>query len=148
LGDDQGRNEYREELESLIHEFHLEDRNRIADHCDDMVVAYKLASIVVSASIEPEGFGRIAVEGQAMGIPTIATAIGGSKETIIDGVTGWLVPPDDPDALAKAIDKILSLSLEEKAQIAQNSSNHARANFAKEQMTGATLLVYKELMGL
>jgi len=148
LGDDQGRNEYREELESLIHEFHLEDRIRIAEHCDDMVVAYKLASIVVSASIEPEGFGRIAVEGQAMGIPTIATAIGGSKETIIDGVTGWLVPPDDPDALAKAIDKILSLSLEEKAQIAQNSSNHARANFAKEQMTGATLLVYKELMGL
>lgn len=148
LGDDQGRNEYREELESLIHEFHLEDRIRIAEHCDDMVVAYKLASIVVSASTEPEGFGRVAVEGQAMGIPTIATAIGGSKETIIDEVTGWLVPPEDPDALAKAIDKILSLSLEEKAQIAQNSSHHARTNFTKEQMTNATLLVYKELMGL
>ncbi len=148
LGDDQGRSEYREELESMIHEFHLEDRVRIAEHCDDMVVAYKLASIVVSASTEPEGFGRVAVEGQAMGIPTIATAIGGSKETIIDGVTGWLVPPENPDALAKAINKVFELSEEEKTKITEASSIHARAHFTKEQMTHATLLVYNELMGL
>jgi glycosyltransferase involved in cell wall biosynthesis len=148
LGDAQGRSEYRDELDTLIHEFHLEDRVRIAEHCDDMVVAYKLASIVVSASIEPEGFGRVAVEGQIMGIPTIATAIGGSKETIIDGVTGWLVPPDDADTLAKTINKILALSADEKAHIADASSHHARTNFTKTQMTGATLLVYNELMGL
>lgn len=147
LGDAQGRTEYRDELESMIHDFHLEDRVRIAEHCDDMAVAYKMANIVVSASIEPEGFGRVAVEAQAMGIPTIATAIGGSKETVIPDVTGWLVPPNDPEALAKAIHKILSLSDEEREHIAFQASHHARANFTKEQMTTATLLVYDELIG-
>ena len=147
LGDAQGRTEYRDELEQMIHEFHLEDRVRIAEHCDDMAVAYKLANVVVSASIEPEGFGRVAVEAQAMGIPTIATNIGGSKETIIPDLTGWLVPPNDPDAMAKAIHKVLSLPIEEREHIAGQASQHARAHFTKEQMTGATLLVYDELMG-
>jgi len=147
LGDDQGRTEYREELEELVHALHLEDRVRIGDHCDDMAVAYKMADIVVSASIEPEGFGRVAVEGQAMGVPTIATNIGGSKETIINGVTGWLVSPDDPDALAATIDKILLLSPEEKAELGVRAAHHTRTHFTKEQMTGATILVYEELLG-
>ncbi len=147
LGDAQGRTEYRDELESLILEYHLEDRIRIAEHCDDMAVAYKMANIVISASIEPEGFGRVAVEGQAMGVPTIATAIGGSKETIIPDVTGWLVPPNDSGAMAKAIDKVLALSDEERAHVSDQAAHHARANFTKEQMTDSTLLVYKELVG-
>ena len=147
LGDDQGRTEYRDELEQMVHEYHLEDRVRIAEHCDDMAIAYKMADIVISASIEPEGFGRVAVEAQAMGVPTIATAIGGSKETIIPDVTGWLVPPNDADALAKAIHKVLSLSADERARVAEQAYYHARANFTKEQMTGATLIVYNELMG-
>lgn len=148
LGDNQGRTEYSEELDALIHNLQLEQRVRIADHCDDMAVAYTMANIVVSASTEPEGFGRVAVEAQAMGRPTIATNIGGSKETIIDGVTGWLVPPNDPDALAKTIDKVLSLPDDQKQFIAEQASIHARTHFTKEQMTTATLLVYDELMGL
>lgn len=147
LGDAQGRTEYRDELEGMIHDYHLEDRVRIAEHCDDMAVAYKMANVVVSASIEPEGFGRVAVEAQAMGVPTIATAIGGSKETIIPDVTGWLVPPNDADALAKAIDKALSLSNDERDHIGVQAAYHARANFTKEQMTDATLIVYDELVG-
>jgi len=146
LGDAQGRTEYRDELEGMIHDYHLEDRVRIAEHCDDMAVAYKMANVVVSASIEPEGFGRVAVEAQAMGVPTIATAIGGSKETIIPDVTGWLVPPNDSDALAKAIDKVLLLSNDERDHIAVQAAYHARANFTKEQMTDATLIVYDELV--
>ncbi len=148
LGDNQGRTEYSDELESLIHSLQLEQRVRIADHCDDMAVAYMMANVVVSASTEPEGFGRVAVEGQAMGRPTIATSIGGSKETIIDGVTGWLVPPNDPESLAKAIETALSLPDEQKQFMAEQASLHARAHFTKEQMTSATLLVYDELMGL
>lgn len=148
VGDDQGRTEYRDELEQMVHDYHLEDRVRIADHCDEMAVAYKMADIVISASIEPEGFGRVAVEGQAMGVMTIATAIGGSKETIIPEVTGWLVPPNDPDELAKTIDKVLSLTPEERAYVSEQAAYHARTHFTKEQMTAATLLVYKELMGI
>lgn len=146
LGDDQGRTDYRDELEAMIHDFHLEDRVRIAQHCDDMAVAYKMASVVVSASVEPEGFGRVAVEAQAMGVPTIATAIGGSKETIIPDVTGWLVPPNDPGEMAKAIHRVLSLSQEKRDAIGLQAAHHARSHFSKEQMTHATLLVYDELM--
>jgi glycosyltransferase involved in cell wall biosynthesis len=147
LGDNQGRSEYSEELEHAIIDLHLEDRVRIADHCDDMAVAYMMANAVVSASTEPEGFGRIAVEAQAMGRPIVATAIGGSKETIIPGVTGWLVPPNDPDALASALDKVLSMPEDEKNQIANQAMHHAHTYFTKEQMTAGTLLVYEELMG-
>lgn len=148
LGDDQGRTEYRDELEQMVNDYHLEDRVRIAEHCDEMAVAYKMADIVISASIEPEGFGRVAVEGQAMGVPTIATAIGGSKETIIPDVTGWLVPPNDPEALAKTIHKVLTLKPEERAYVSEQAAYHARTHFTKEQMTGATILVYEELMGI
>ncbi len=146
LGDDQGRTEYRDELEQMIVDLHLEDRVRIAEHCDDMATAYKMANVVVSASTEPEGFGRVAVEAQAMGIPVVATNLGGSKETIIPEVTGWLVPPQDPDALAKALNTALSLSDSDKREMAYQASTHARTHFTKEQMTNATLLVYDELM--
>jgi len=146
LGDDQGRVDYRMDLEDLIHAHELEDRVRIIGHCDEMNVAYMLADVVVSASIEPEGFGRIAVEAQAMGRPVIATNIGGSNETVIPGQTGWLVSPHDPDMLAKGIEFALSLSDEDKNNLAVSAMHHARANFSKEQMTHATLLVYAELM--
>lgn len=147
LGDDQGRTEYRAELEQIIQELKLEERVRIAPHCDDMASAYMLANVVVSASIEPEGFGRVAVEGQAMGRPVVATNIGGSTETIVPDVTGWLVPPEDPDALAAAIDKALMMPEAEKAQMKAIAMQHARDHFTKEQMTFATLEVYRELIG-
>ncbi len=146
VGDDQGRSDYRMDLEDMIHAHQLEDRVRIMGHCDDMAVAYMLADVVVSASLEPEGFGRVAVEGQAMGRPVIATDIGGSKETVIPGQTGWLVPPNDPAMLAKGIDFVLSLTGEEKNNLAIAAMNHAHTYYTKEQMTHATLLVYHELL--
>ena len=73
-----------------------------------MPAAYMLADVVVSASRNPEGFGRVIVEAQAMGRPAIATDHGGARETIIPDVTGWLVPPRDPTALAAAIGEALS----------------------------------------
>ncbi len=146
LGDDQGRVDYRIDLEDLIHAHELEDRVRIIGHCDEMNVAYMLADVVVSASTEPEGFGRVAVEAQAMGRPVIATDIGGSKETVVPGQTGWLVPPNDPDMLAKGIEFALSLTKDERNNLALSAMHHARSHFTKEQMTHATLLVYDELM--
>ncbi len=108
IGADQGRSEFRAELESLIAEKGLEGRIRIVDQCNDMPAAYMLANVVVSASTDPEGFGRVPIEAQAMGRAIIATNHGGAKETIIDSHTGWLVPPSDADALANAIDFALS----------------------------------------
>lgn len=146
VGDDQGRTEYREELEALLKEKDLEANVRLMDHCDDMPSAYMLATAIVSASIEPEGFGRVAVEGQAMGRPVIATDHGGSSETIIPGVTGWVVPPGDAEALAKALDTVLHLSEPQRHELAYNAINHILYNFTKERMANDTLDVYTELL--
>lgn len=146
LGDDQGRTEYTQELEQMIHDLQLEERVRISSHCNDMASAYALADIVVSASIEPEGFGRTAVEAQAMGKSVVATNIGGSRETIIPDVTGWLVAPDNPVDMARAIDKALSLDPDERAFMQGEAMRHVRTHFTKEQMTFATLEVYRELL--
>lgn len=146
VGDDQGRTEYRAELEALLKEKNLEANVRIMEHCDDMAAACMLSAAVVSASIEPEGFGRVPIEGQAMGRPVVATDHGGAKETIIPGVTGWLVPPGDPAALAQALDTILNLTEEQRNQLAHAAITHIHQNFTKDIMAEKTLAVYAELL--
>jgi glycosyltransferase involved in cell wall biosynthesis len=146
IGSDQGRTEYRKELEDMIEEKKLGGSVRIVDHCKDMPAAYMLASVVVSASIEPEGFGRIPVEAQAMGRPIIATDHGGAQETIIRGETGWLVPPSDPELLARAIEESLSLTPGQRAILATRTMNHIAQHFTKELMIERTLAVYTELL--
>lgn len=146
IGDDQGRKEYRNELEDLIRDKGLNSQVRIVDHCDDMPAAYMLATVVVSASIEPEGFGRIPVEAQAMGRPVIATDHGGARETIQRGETGWLIPPGDPQVLARTINEALSLNPMQRAVLATRAMAHVAHNFTRERMTDETLNVYAELL--
>ncbi len=146
IGDDQGRAEYRAELEKLIADKGLGERVRLMGHCSDMSAAYMISAVVVSASTEPEGFGRIAVEGQAMGKIVVATDHGGSKETIIPGETGYLVPPNDVDALAATIEKILAMPDEKRYEMAYRAMEHVHANFTREIMVGKTLDVYTELL--
>lgn len=146
VGADQGRTEYRQELEQLIHQYNMESQIRLMDHCDDMPAAYALSNIVVSTSIEPEGFGRISIEGQAMGKPVIATNHGGSKETIIPNETGWLVPPNDPQALSEALHNALDLTPEERDALSMRAIQHITTSFSKDHMIDETLKVYTELL--
>ena len=146
VGDDQGRSDYRAEIESAILEKKLEGRVRIIGQCHDMPAAYMLSNVVISASTDPEGFGRVPIEAQAMGKPIIATNHGGAKETIIDGETGWLVPPSDPDALAQAIEAALSMEPEKKSIMATKAMMHVAEHFTKTNMVEQTLDVYAELL--
>lgn len=146
LGSDQGRVEYRAELEALIEELGLTGQVRIIDHCDDMPAAYMISSVIVSASSVPEGFGRIPVEAQAMGRPIIATDHGGAQETIARGQTGWLITPNDPSALAEAINQALSLTPEQRAVLGDNAMYHVTQHFTREKMCADTLAVYAELL--
>ena len=146
IGSDQGRTEYRRKLEKLIIEKNLGARVRTIDHCDDMPAAYMMAHIVVSASIEPEGFGRVPVEAQAMGCPIIATDHGGARETVIPGETGYLVKPGNAEELAIAIKKVLNLSDQERAMMSTKGMTNAAHNFSKELMMERTLDVYEELL--
>lgn len=146
IGSDQGRKRYREELEARIRQLGLESSVHITDHCDDMASAYKLADVVVSATTEPEGFGRVIVEAQAMGRPVIATAIGAPQETVTPGRTGWLTPPGDPDALAAALEEALTLSPDQRQTLAERTIAHVRDHYSRERMCDATLDVYEELL--
>jgi glycosyltransferase involved in cell wall biosynthesis len=146
IGSDQGRSEYRRELEDSISNKGLSGRVRIVDHCNDMPSAYMLATVVVSASTDPEGFGRVPVEAQAMGRPIIASDHGGAQETILRGETGWLVKPGDPAALEAAIHEALALNPTQRAILATRAMAHVAANFTREQMADRTLNVYAELL--
>lgn len=146
IGDDQGRTGYRQELEDTIRRKGLEGRVRIVSHCDDMPAAYMLATVAVCPSTDPEGFGRIPVEAQAMGRPIIASDHGGAQETIVRGETGWLVPPGDPIALANAIEEALSLTPTQRAILATRAMAHIAQHFTREQMTSKTLDVYAEIL--
>lgn len=146
-GDDQGRDGYRRELEESIAARGLEGRVRIVDHCDDMPAAYMLANVVVSASTEPEGFGRVPMEAQAMGRPVIATDHGGARETIKRGETGWLIPPGNAQALAQAIGEALVLDPLQRAMLATAAMSHIAQSFTRERMADQTLDVYTELLG-
>ena len=146
VGSDQGRTAYRRELEAQVGKLGLQAVVHLTDHCDDMAAAYKLSDVVVSASVEPEGFGRTVVEAQALGRPVIATNIGATAETIIDGETGWLVPPDNPAALAQALTKALDLNEYQRSAMAQRAIAHVRQNFSRERMCADTLALYDELL--
>jgi glycosyltransferase involved in cell wall biosynthesis len=146
LGSDQGRKEYSAELETAIEEKKLGGRVRIVDHCSDMPAAYMLSTIVVSASTDPEGFGRIPIEAQAMGRPIIATDHGGAQETVIKNETGWLVTPGDSNALAQAIDEALRLNDNQRSVLATRAMAHIAQHFTREKMVDDTLNVYAELL--
>ncbi|WP_342234998.1 glycosyltransferase family 4 protein [Inquilinus sp. OTU3971] len=147
VGSDQGRSGYRQELIDRIAAKGLNGVVQLVDHCDDMPAAYMLSDVVVHASTDPEGFGRVVVEAMALGRPVIATNIGAPPEVVAEGETGWLVPPGDPDALAAVIDHALSLTPEERGWMADRAIATVAAHYTKEAMTGSTLAVYRELLG-
>jgi glycosyltransferase involved in cell wall biosynthesis len=146
VGSDQGRTDYRREVESLVKARGLDGVVRAVDHCRDMPAAFKLSDVVVSASTDPEAFGRVVAEAQAMGRPVIATDHGGAREILIPGQTGWLVPPGDADALAAALNEALSLDEQQRMALAETASAHIRAHFSREQMCDSTLAVYTEVL--
>ncbi len=147
VGSDQGRSGYRTELTDLIRRRGLTDVVHIIDECNDMPAAYMLTDVVVSASTDPEAFGRVVVEAQAMGRPVIATDHGAPRETVLPGRTGWLASPDDPQALADALTLFLELDPVERGTMAQVAMEFVRENFSRERMCAATLDVYREVLG-
>jgi glycosyltransferase involved in cell wall biosynthesis len=146
LAGSEQRRGFRRELETAIRDNELAGVFRIVEECRDMPAAYMLADVVVSASSDPEGFGRIIVEAQAMGRPVVATDHGGARETIVPGVTGWLVPPREPAALAAAISEALSITVEERQQLAKRSIAHIAARYTRQAMCAGTIRVYEELL--
>lgn len=146
VGGDLGRDAYKAELRQLAERFGVADRVWFVGACRDMPAAYSIASVVVSASTQPEGFGRIAVEAQAMGRPVIVTDHGGSRETVAPGETGWRVPPGDARAMAAALDEALAMNQPERDALAGRAVAHVKANYTKELMCRRTMDLYRDLL--
>lgn len=116
-------------------------------HCDDMPAAFALADIVIAPSNEPEAFGRVAAEAGAMGVPAIGSTIGAQGEIIVDGQTGFVVPPFDPPALAGAIGNLLERGPEGRRAMGEAARIRVREKFTTAALQQATLAVYERLMG-
>ncbi len=142
MGDAQGRDSYLSELHGRISSLDLGHRVKILDHSPNVPQAMNEADIILAPSIEPEAFGRTVAEAQAMGKPVIASAHGGPMETVLDGVTGRLVPPSDPKALSEAVLDIASWTHFDP----QKSRAHIASHFSKKQLQEKTLAVYQELL--
>jgi len=146
LGNDQGRNLYKKKLIRLSEQFRMTKQIRFIDHCKDMALAYKISDIIVSASIEPEASGRVAVEAQSMEKLIIASNIGGSNETIVDGKSGLLFESGNAKSLSKKI--IQGLNMEETSlkTMGIEGRKNIMKKFNVEKMCFSTYSEYKRLL--
>lgn len=147
VGDTDDNPRFTKELQDFLAENKLADRVRLVGHCHDMPAALSLADIVLStSSSEPEAFGRTTIEAMAMGKPVIATAHGGSLETVLPGKTGWLVEPDDAKELAAVLEEALAMDQKQLRILGDCGRAHVTANFSSQAMCEKTLAYYYELL--
>jgi len=146
LGSDQGRNIYKKKIIRLSEQYRMTRQVKFINHCKDMALAYKVSNIVISASIEPEAFGRVSVEAQSMEKLIIASNIGGSKETVIDEKTGYLFESGNAKALSEKILKALSLDDTTLKTIGIEGRKNIVNKFNVEKMCFSTYSEYKKLI--
>jgi glycosyltransferase involved in cell wall biosynthesis len=146
LGSDQGRKIYKQKLLRLVEQYRLTNQVKFIDNCKNMPLAYKISDLVVSSSIEPEAFGRVAVEAQSMGKPIIASNIGGSIETIINDKTGFLFEAGKPESLSKKIIEVLQLDETTLKSLGNEGRKNVINKFNVEKMCFSTYSEYKKLI--
>ncbi|MDA9594720.1 glycosyltransferase family 4 protein [Candidatus Pelagibacter sp.] len=146
LGSDQGRDLYKKKLIRLSEQYRMTKQVKFIDHCKDMALAYKVSDIIVSSSIEPEAFGRVAVEAQSMEKIIIASNIGGSNETVIDEKTGYLFESGNPKSLSEKILKVLNLDDNTLKTVGIEGRKNIVRKFNVEKMCFSTYSEYKKLL--
>jgi glycosyltransferase involved in cell wall biosynthesis len=148
IGGDQGKSVYKKQLIALVERYRLKKIIKFIDHCDEMPVAYKIANLVCSCSSEPEAFGRVSVEAQSMGIPIVASDIGGSIETIVKDKTGFLFKSGDSNALTNAIIMVMQKDYNSLKSIGFEGRKNILKKFDVDKMCHTTFTEYKKLIEL
>ena len=146
LGSDQGRKIFKKKLIRLVDQYRLSNQVRFIDECKKMPIAYKIANIVISSSIEAESFGRVSVEAQSMEKPIIASNIGGSNETIVNNKTGILFESGNPEALSAKIVEVLQLDETTLKLMGNEGRKNVVKKFNIEKMCFTTYSEYKKLI--
>ncbi len=145
LGSDQGRKIYKKRLIRLVEQYRLINDVIFIDNFELMPIAYKISDIAISSSIEPEAFGRVAVEAQAMEKPIIASNIGGSNETVVDEKTGFLYPASNSDILSQKLSHIFDLNDKTLKSMGIEGRKNVIKKFNVEKMCFSTYSEYKKL---
>jgi glycosyltransferase involved in cell wall biosynthesis len=109
----------------------------------ELFALYRAADVIVVPSVWPEPLSRVLLEAMRIGRPVVATAVGGTPEAVEHGVTGLLVPRQDPEALAKAVIELL-LDPERRARMGRAAAERARTDFDEDRLVTALLDVYRE----
>ncbi|WP_083197189.1 glycosyltransferase family 4 protein [Candidatus Viadribacter manganicus] len=145
-GDDQGRRAYSQEMLSAIKAGGLQDVVAMVGHLRQMPLAFAACDMAVFPVIEPEAFGRGAVEAEAMGVPVIASNLGGYTETVVEGQTGFLVPAGAAAPLCGAIERMIDAGAEKRAEMGRNGQERVKALYSKLALQSATLAVYERVL--
>ena len=145
-GDAQGRDDYEKELREKIETAGLSAHVFIVGHVSDMATAYAASDMVISASTDPEAFGRVAPEASAMAKPVIATDHGGARETVLTNVSGFLVPPGDAEALARALERVIATPPHGRVNMGMAGRAHIIRNYSRERMCNETIELYRALI--
>ena len=146
LGGDQGRSVYTKKIKRLAEQYRLTAQLKFIEHSKNMPLAYKVSDLVISASTEPEAFGRISIEAQSMEKPIIASDIGGSRETIVNNTTGFLFKSGNADSLSKKIVEVLNLDESRLKSIGIEGRKNIIKKFNVEKMCFSTYSEYKKLL--
>ena len=146
LGSDQGRDIYSKKIKRLAEQYRLVPQLKFIEHCKNMPLAYKISNLVVSASTEPEAFGRVAIEAQSMEKPVIASNIGGSNETIENNVSGFLFESNNPQSLSEKIIEVLNLDESRLKLMGIEGRKNIIKKFNVEKMCFSTYSEYKKLL--
>ena len=146
LGSDQGRDIYTKKIKRLAEQYRLSAQLKFIEHCKNMPLAYKVSNLVISASIEPEAFGRVAIEAQSMEKTIIASDIGGSNETIVNNETGFLFKSGNPESLSKKIVEVLNLDQSRLKLMGIEGRKNIIKKFNVEKMCFSTYSEYKKLL--
>ena len=146
LGSDQGRNIYSKKLSLLVERYRLSRKITFIKNCREMPLAYKIADIAISSSIEPEAFGRVAVEAQAMSKPIVASNIGGSRETVVNSKSGLLYRSSDARELARVVNKLMEMDKESLSLMGKEGRKNVEKKFNVDQMCQTTFTEYKKLL--
>ena len=146
VGSSHGHEDFVKRIENQITQKGLNSKVRNLGLCEDMVLAYAIANIVICPSTRPEAFGRIPIEAGSSKRIIIASKIGGALETVIDGKTGFLVEPNNDEQLADRISKCLNLSNKEIKQITDAARKNVEENFSNQKMCGSTIDLYQKFI--
>jgi glycosyltransferase involved in cell wall biosynthesis len=141
-----GSEAFMRELRERAASLGLGPRLVVAGHVEALDVALLAADVVLHASTDAEAFGRTVIEAQAMARPVVASDLGGPRETVEEGVTGWRVPPGDPAALAAALARVLAMPAAEREAVGARARAVVLRDYTTAAMQRATVEVYRELL--